>query len=259
MLAGLQSEAGVLSDGGMLFFENRVRPLLAENCWKCHGPAKHKAGLRLDSIDAILAGGDQGPAIVPGDPEASLLLRGVRYADELFQMPPTGKLPDESIATLEEWVRRGAPGPRGESAEALSEAFDLEARRAAQWAFQPLRDGLPPLVEHTGWLSDALDAFVLARLEAAGLEPTPPVDRATWIRRASFDLTGLPPAPEDVQSLRVGRCSGRRGARRRSAARLAALRRALGAPLARPRPLRGDARPRVRLPAARMPGSTATT
>jgi hypothetical protein len=188
------------SDDGTLFFENHVRPLLVERCSKCHGPEKHKGGLRLDSIDAMLEGGDEGPAIVPGEPEKSLLVRGVRYTDELFQMPPTGKLPDESIALLEEWIRRGAPGPRGEARENAGAPFDLEARRAAQWAFQPLSTAYPPSVANESWVSEPLDRFVLARLEAAGVEPAPPVDRRTWIRRVSFDLIGLPPAPAEIDA-----------------------------------------------------------
>jgi len=179
------------------FFEKHVRPVLAERCYKCHGPEKQEGGLRVDSRAALIAGGDTGPAIVPGKPEEGYLLGAIRYGD-LYQMPPDGKLPAEQVAAIERWVRDGAvwPGDAG-GAVARPKTFDL-AERATHWSFQPLRPQQPPAVKNTAWPADGIDRFILARLEAAGLEPAPPTQRATWLRRVSFAITGLPPTPEEV-------------------------------------------------------------
>ena len=192
--------AGSAHEEGTQFFELRIRPLLAEHCVRCHGPNKQRAGLRLDSLDELLTGGDQGPAVVPGDPDQSLLMQAVSYEDEFFQMPPPGKLASGSIENLRAWIEMGAPGPRGKALAAAKDEFDLEARRREQWAFQPLAVAYPPDVGDESWASSQLDRFILARLEEAQLRPAPAVDRRRWIRRASFVLTGLPPAPEEVEA-----------------------------------------------------------
>jgi len=184
------------------FFEKEIRPLLARRCFECHSGKSDalEGGLRLDSRAAVLAGGDSGPAIVPGDPSSSMLIGAVRY-DDVYQMPPDSKLPDAEIALLEQWVRRGAPWPSAEDAELARREgdFDLLARRGSHWCWQAVRAVKPPVVERSGWPSDPLDHFILARLEAAGIAPSLPADKRTLIRRAYFDLTGLPPSPSAVE------------------------------------------------------------
>jgi len=188
------------------FFESRVRPILAERCFGCHGPEKQKGDLRLDSRASILTGGTTGPAVEPGDPDASLLVEAVRYGD--LQMPPKSKLPPEEIAVLTEWVGRGAPwgveakapaaaGPRG-----VLDGSPEFARRAAFWSFQPIQDAPPPAVDgtHAGWPRNPIDRFLLAGLRDRGLEPAPEADRRTLVRRLTFDLIGLPPSPEEVEA-----------------------------------------------------------
>jgi len=179
------------------FFENRVRPLLAERCQKCHNSEDRKGNFVLDSRENLLKGGDTGPAVVPGENEAGSLIEAVRYGADGYQMPPDGKLADTDIATLEEWVRMGAPWPGGVAAAASAAPFDLE-RRAQHWSFQPLQHPSPPVVRNSEWPQTPVDRFLLHRLEAAGLSPARETDRATWIRRAYLDVIGLPPTPQEV-------------------------------------------------------------
>ena len=183
------------------FFERRVRPLLTDQCIRCHGPQKQKGGLRLDSRIGWQRGGDGGAALLAGDVEHSRLIRAVRYRDPELQMPPDGRLPDDQIAVLEEWVRRGAPDPRDtETAAEVHHGVDFEAARK-HWAFQALpAEVAPPAVHDAQWPLDPLDRFVLARLEQEGLAPAADADRRTWIRRVALDLTGLPPSPEEVEA-----------------------------------------------------------
>jgi mono/diheme cytochrome c family protein len=176
------------------FFEAKVRPVLAESCVRCHGPKKQSSGLRLDSRAAVLEGGENGPAIVPGDPDKSLLIQAVRYAHEDYKMPPKAKLPDPAVEALAEWVRRGAPWPVEKATSAADPAS------AAHWAFRPVAPVSPPAVTGSAWVASPIDAFVLAKLEAQGMESSGPADRRTLIRRASFDLTGLPPTAEEVEA-----------------------------------------------------------
>ncbi|MDA1053052.1 MAG: PSD1 and planctomycete cytochrome C domain-containing protein [Planctomycetota bacterium] len=182
------------------FFEKEVRPLLASRCYECHSANAEKleGGLRLDSRDAAIEGGDTGPAIVPHKPDESLLIDAIDYG-EVYQMPPKSKLPANEIAVLTKWVSLGAPWPKEEvtAADALK-VFDLNARRAAHWCWQPIRDPTPPAVRHREWARQPLDNFILAKLEEAGLTPAAPADKRTLIRRAYFDLIGLPPSPEEV-------------------------------------------------------------
>jgi len=179
------------------FFENRVRPLLVEHCSKCHNAEEHKGNLVLDSRENLLKGGDTGPSIEPGNIEASELIKAVRYDPNGYQMPPDGKLDDAAIRTLEEWVGLGAPWPATAAAAQPQEEFNL-AERAQYWSFQPLVRHAPPPVSDSTWPQTSIDRFLRARLEAVGLHPAPAADRATWIRRATFDTLGLPPTPAEV-------------------------------------------------------------
>jgi hypothetical protein len=193
---------------GIDFFESKVRPVLAEHCYKCHsGQAKSpKGGLRLDSLDAATKGGDTGPALVPGNADASLLIQAVRYKDELMRMPPKGKLSETTIATLEQWVQGGATMPHGvepavrkTNANPKAVGIDFESARS-HWAYQPIRRPAIPAVKDTAWPSNLVDSFVLARLQAAGLAPSPPADRRTLLRRVTFDLIGLPPSAQEIEA-----------------------------------------------------------
>lgn len=177
------------------FFEQHVRPLLAQHCWGCHGPEKQQADLRLDALSHHLAGGTSGPAIVPGHPEQSLLIEAVRY--ESLEMPPDGRLSDEQIAVLVRWIGDGAVWPEEAHVRQPSSEFTAEDR--AYWAFQPLHLGPVPAVSDSSWCRSTIDAFVLAKLESAQLQPAPPADRATWARRVYLDLTGLVPERDELQ------------------------------------------------------------
>jgi len=180
------------------FFESKVRPILVESCFKCHGSTKQEAGLRLDSREALLRGTDAGPVVVPGDPEASPLIEAIEYGAAI-KMPPRSKLSPEVIADLTNWVRVGLPWP--ESSHGLGKDF-AEGRIAAaakrHWAFQPVVDPVVPKVKATTWPRTSVDRFIIARLEDIGLSPSPQADKRTLIRRATFDLLGLPPTPEEV-------------------------------------------------------------
>ena len=195
------------ADAETELFEKKIRPLLVENCYKCHSTQseKLKGGLLLDSRDGLLKGGETGPAVVPGDPSKSLLIKAVRYSDADLQMPPDHKLTDAQVADLEAWVTAGAPDPRvaapAAAAPAAEKPAELNLEEARKWwAFQPPRDHPLPPVNDAAWARQPLDAFVLARLEQKGLKPAPPADRRALIRRAYHDLTGLPPAPADVEA-----------------------------------------------------------
>ena len=183
------------------FFEAKIRPVLVKHCYECHSTklAAPRGGLRLDDREAVLKGGDSGPIIVAGDLKKSPLLAALRY--EEFEMPPKGKLPAAVIADFEQWVKMGAPDPR--AALSTTKPSDpqpstLNQQPSAHWAFQKLTKTPPPSVKNAQWPQNDIDRFVLAKLEAAGLQPVASADRRTLIRRASFDLIGLPPEPEQV-------------------------------------------------------------
>jgi hypothetical protein len=188
------------SAADLSFFETKVRPLLAERCQRCHSTQakKQKGGLLLDSRAGILKGGGRGPAVVPAQPEKSLLIQAVRHANDSLKMPPGGPLPASAVAVLEEWVRRGAPFPEAGPAGARK-AVDLAEGRKF-WSFQPPRLIVPPAARDSAWPRRRLDAFVLAELEKHGLTPSAPASRRVLIRRATFDLVGLPPPPEEVEA-----------------------------------------------------------
>jgi mono/diheme cytochrome c family protein len=196
-LAGIPSAWGASDSSSADFFEKSIRPLLTENCYKCHSAEseKIKGGLRLDTRDGIRQGGDTGPAVVPGDPEKSLLIKAVRYADENLQMPPKGKkLTPAQVAALEEWVKMGAPDPRDKPQAPIA-----AARKEKHWAFQPVQSPVVPIVKNKAWVKTPIDNFILSKLEAARLAPSAPADKRTLIRRATFDLIGLPPTPAEVE------------------------------------------------------------
>jgi mono/diheme cytochrome c family protein len=181
----------VAQESGDDFFEANVRPIFVKRCYQCHAVAKPKGELHIDSRAGLLHGGASGPAIVPGDPEKSLLVQAIRWTDEELKMPPKGgQLEKAEIAAIEEWIRRGAPVPDAAVAPVTSR----------HWAFEPVQDPEVPRVAHKNWVRDTLDAFVLARLEAKGLEGSSEADPRTLLRRLTLDLTGLPATKEEVDA-----------------------------------------------------------
>jgi hypothetical protein len=180
------------------FFEKEVRPLLIEHCSRCHGDAKTKGGLKLTSRAHLLQGGDRGPAIVAGKPDESLLLQAVRYQDQL-RMPPSGKLTPRQIETLTRWVKLGAPWP-GTQLAPTTGGFTITEKQRSFWSFQPVKQVVIPTVRNREWPQTNVDRFILAALEARGLAPSTPADKRTLLRRATFDLTGLPPTPAEIDA-----------------------------------------------------------
>jgi hypothetical protein len=172
------------------FFETKVRPVLAERCFKCHGEKEQKGGIRLDGPDHFRAADGSGPLVVPGKPDESRLIRAVRQTGDV-KMPPKGKLPAAELRALEDWVKAGAIWPAKEIAKPAG---------ADHWAFKPVQSPAVPRVKDAGWPASPLDNFVLAKLEAKGLAPAPAADKRTLIRRVYFDLTGLPPSADEVEA-----------------------------------------------------------
>jgi cytochrome c553 len=186
------------------FFEKEVRPILVARCYECHSAKKAEpaGGLRVDSLEALLQGGDTGAAIKPGSAKESLLIDAVNYGD-VYQMPPKTRMPAAEIAVLVKWVDLGAPWPKDPSAPGPAgsvKKFDLAQRKADWWCWQPIQAFSPPPVKDAAWPKQALDRFILARLETAGLPPAPQADKRTLIRRATFTLIGLPPTPAEVEA-----------------------------------------------------------
>ncbi len=214
VVGGLAAYSATAAPGGSLstsspnptpeaieFFEKKVRPVLAEQCFGCHSEQKPQGGLNLRTRAALLQGGALGPALVPGDPEKSLLIRAVRYHDHL-KMPPKGKLPETQIRDLEAWVKMGAVWPsermKDEGGRKNSAGPVHPQKAEVHWSFRPVgMPGVPP-VKNRWWVKNPVDAFVLAELEKKGLKPNSYADRPTLIRRVTFDLTGLPPTPEEI-------------------------------------------------------------
>jgi mono/diheme cytochrome c family protein len=176
------------------YFETHVRPLLASKCYTCHTDAK-SGGLQLDSREHVLAGGKSGPAIVPGDPDHSLLIQAIRQTHPRLKMPPGGKLKDEEIEieAVAAWVKNGAVWPAG---PVKPPQYTITSEQRAFWSFQPVAEPVPSKVKNTKCAQNDIDRFILAKLEENGLAPARPADWRTLIRRAYLDLTGLPPAPE---------------------------------------------------------------
>ncbi len=194
--ASISSAAEPTRDGSE-FFEKKIRPVLTDRCYACHSAdaKKIKGGFLLDSRAGLLKGGDTGPAIIPGDIEKSLLIKAVRYTDADLQMPPKKQLTPEQIADLEAWVKMGAPDPRTNATVQVTNKYQTTTNH---WSFFPVKDLRPPSVKNKSWVKSPVDSFILAKIEAKNLSPAPPADKRTLIRRATFDLTGLPPTPKEV-------------------------------------------------------------
>lgn len=175
------------------FFESRIRPVLVDQCLRCHGAQKQKAGLRLDGREHILRGSSGGPVVVSGKPEQSSFIKAITHTDPDLKMPPDKKLSDAQIADLTQWVKMGLPYP----ATAAAKVDDRDKARRA-WAFQAPIDPAVPTVKATGWPQGSIDRFILAGLEAKGLRPAPRADKRTLLRRVTYDLIGLPPTPEEI-------------------------------------------------------------
>ena len=180
------------------FFETRVRPVLAKNCYACHTSTR-MGGLQVDSREALLKGGNSGPAIVPEKPEDSLLMQALTHTHTRLRMPPPGKLSEEVISDLTEWIRQGAAWPAPPKT-ASKPGSKITAEQRAFWSFQPVRNPPVPSVRLSSWAKSPIDRFILAKLEAKGLDPAKPAEKRVLIRRASFDLLGLPPTPEEVDA-----------------------------------------------------------
>jgi len=204
LLASFASAFAQTTADSLDFFEKRVRPILDEHCYACHSgrSEKLKAGLRVDTREHLLAGGDTGPAIVPGHPEQSLLMRAVSYEDPDLQMPPKTRLSASAVADLKQWIAQGAVWPASISSPSPSgpkkSGFSVAQRRAQHWAWKPIQRTEPPIVKDSSWAASPVDPFILAGLESIGLRPAPRAARHTLLRRASFALIGLPPTPDEI-------------------------------------------------------------
>ncbi len=182
------------------FFEQKIRPVLVEQCYKCHSAQseKLKGGLYLDSRAGALKGGDTAPAVVPGDAEKSLLIQSIRYGDEDLQMPPKHRLSPQQVADFEQWVKMGAPDPRDQKLPEKPSSAVVQAKDL--WSLQPVADPAPPAVKTAGWVRNPIDGFMLAKMEAKGVKPVADADPRSLLRRVTYDLTGLPPTPEETQA-----------------------------------------------------------
>jgi Protein of unknown function (DUF1553)/Protein of unknown function (DUF1549)/Planctomycete cytochrome C len=201
--------AAAISPEHKKFFEDKVQPILVESCYKCHSKTegKSKGGLTMDTPEALRKGGDGGPPISPSAPEASLMIKAINYKDPDMQMPPKstgGKLPADKIAILTEWVKMGAPDPRGPAAKAIaSKLSGLTDKARGHWAYQPLKKPEVPRVSNAAWCSTPIDAFIMQKLNEKNMVPKPGLmesdeGRETLMRRAYFDLIGLPPKPKEI-------------------------------------------------------------
>ncbi|HYG78285.1 MAG TPA: DUF1553 domain-containing protein [Planctomycetota bacterium] len=199
------SASGAESDAASIeFFEKKIRPALIEHCYKCHSAKseKIKGKLRVDNRNALQRGGETGPGIVPGDPEKSLIIEAIVYKNPDLQMPPDNKLPDEMIQDFIAWVKKGAVWPNEKETHAVVEEkkLDYDKLRKEHWAFQPLKETPPPAVKNAAWPQSPIDNYIAAALEAKNLQPGQRADKRRLLRRVSFDLTGLPPTPEQIDS-----------------------------------------------------------
>ncbi|MCE9555561.1 MAG: PSD1 and planctomycete cytochrome C domain-containing protein [Planctomycetes bacterium] len=185
------------------FVSTKIRPLLESRCYECHSgkSAKLKGGLRLDTLESIVKGGDGGPILKPGHPEKSVLVEAINYRGD-YEMPPASKMPPGEIALLTKWIEMGAPWPAGGEppVSAAKEPFPLDKRKAAHWSWRAVADPPAPAVRQQDWARRDLDRFVLAKLDQANLKPAPDADRRTLLRRVWFDIVGLPPKPADVEA-----------------------------------------------------------
>jgi cytochrome c553 len=199
-VAAVAGTDGQATEEREAFFEARIRPVLAANCARCHGPAKINSGLRVDRREALVRGGDSGPALVPGHPDQSLLIRALRQIDDLKMPPPPGKrLPDAVIADFEHWIRDGATWPKQASSAPWKALSDASAAVQKHWAFRPVVKTDPP-IDPSGWAAGAVDRFIAQGLRSHGLQPVDSAPKHVLLRRAYFDLIGLPPSPEEVRA-----------------------------------------------------------
>jgi mono/diheme cytochrome c family protein len=195
----LSITASIAAPDDVAFFESKIRPVFASQCFSCH-TSSALGGLRVDSKEALLKGGKSGPAIVPGDPDNSLLIKAVRHTGTL-KMPMGGKLDPKQIEDLAAWVKNGAFWPAElKPTTNTGGKYTITAQQRAFWSFQPLKAPAVPAPKNTKWARTDIDRFILARLEKEGLTPAAPADRRTLLRRASLDLTGLPPTFEETQA-----------------------------------------------------------
>ncbi|MEM7384873.1 MAG: PSD1 and planctomycete cytochrome C domain-containing protein [Verrucomicrobiota bacterium] len=201
-LSATNSKAGEIPEPHLQFFEEKIRPLLSESCLECHSTkTKQKGGLTLDSREGWMTGGDNGPAIVPGNAEKSLLIKAVGYLDSGFQMPPKKKLRPNQIADLRKWVGIGAPDPRTGPAATKREIFDIEKLKAVHWAWKTPAGKVPlPTIDDQTWPTTAIDYFVRHQQEKQQIEPNPRAEKRILARRLYFDLTGLPPEPAELEA-----------------------------------------------------------
>ncbi len=198
LLAGTLLGLAAPAWGAETFFDAKIRPVLADTCLRCHGPKKSRGGLRLDSRQALVKGGEHGPAIVPGAPERSLLIQAIRHAHAEIRMPPGKPLPAGVVANFVTWIKDGAAWPKGATLRpsASSETWALEAVARVE-----------PPPDPDGWARGPIDRFIRARLRRQGLRPAAAAERRTLIRRITFDLTGLPPAPEEIDAFLADRAA----------------------------------------------------
>jgi len=205
-----------LDPAGLEHFEKHIRPLLISECIDCHGPDKQKGGLRLDSRDAILLGGDTGMVLKPGSPEESLLVEVIAYSGDL-KMPPKKRLPESMVEQVRKWIEMGAPDPREADATlVVRKGIDIEKGRE-HWSYQPVSKPPIPSVRTTTWPRSEIDFFILSQLEREGLSPAGDADPETWIRRLHYSLTGLPPSPAEIDAFVL---DGSEDARERAVNRL---------------------------------------
>jgi uncharacterized protein DUF1553/uncharacterized protein DUF1549/cytochrome c len=189
------------------FFESKIRPLLSSKCFACHGSEIQMAKLNMATPASFFKGGESGPVVVKGEPENSRLINAVNYQGQV-KMPPTGKLKDAEIADLVAWIKIGAPWPDATAAEVVVEkpkGYQFTAEQKKFWAFQPVKDYAPPKVKNANWSKSPLDQFVLAELEKKGLSPARPASKLALLRRATFDLTGLPPTEKEIEEFLADR------------------------------------------------------
>ena len=202
-LFGAIAGAAEPSKKGIAFFESKIRPVLIKHCYQCHSADAKKIGgeFLLDTRGGMLEGGESGEVIVLGDPKESMLISALRHED--IEMPPKEKLPATVVADFVQWIKIGAPDPRDGQHQSLKRTIDLDEGRKF-WAFQPIeKQVVPPKVKDSSWPRGAIDHFLLARLESAQLKPRSEADRQTLLRRVFFDLVGLPPSPEEMETFLV--------------------------------------------------------
>ena len=186
------------------FFEKNVRPLLVQHCYECHSDKEQNGGLRLDFRETMLKGGDSGSPLAPGNPDASLLIKAVRYNNQDLQMPPKGPLAVAEVAILEEWIASGAHDPRtmtNTAGQPIASPKGMSIESGRQfWSLLPIANPKPPNNKRSEWAKTPIDPFILERLERENLQPAPTADRASLIRRVTLDLTGIPPTPDEIEA-----------------------------------------------------------